>query len=232
MAPRESRLRYEVEPHGDAIFILANADGAEDFAIFSAPLNAASRTDWRVVVPHRKGRMLVAMTVYARHLVWIERENALPRLIVREIESGAEHAIAFEEEAHSLALEPGLEFETTTLRFVYSSPTTPDETYDYDMTTRERVLVKRQEIPSGHDPKNYVARRISAVAEDGERVPITLLHRKDFKPGEGAPLLLYGYGAYGSSLDAEFDSDALSLVDRGFVYALAHVRGGTERGWS
>ena len=232
VAPRESRLRYEVEPHGDAIFILANADGAEDFAIFSAPLNAASRADWRVVVPHRKGRMLVAMTVYARHLVWIERENALPRLIVREIESGAEHAIAFEEEAHSLALEPGLEFETTTLRFVYSSPTTPDETYDYDMTTRVRVLVKRQEIPSGHDPKNYVARRISAVAEDGERVPITLLHRKDFKPGEGAPLLLYGYGAYGSSLDAEFDSDALSLVDRGFVYALAHVRGGTERGWS
>ncbi|MGA9600063.1 MAG: S9 family peptidase [Methylocystis sp.] len=232
VAPRESRLRYEVEPHGDAIFILANADGAEDFAIFSAPLNAASRADWRVVVPHRKGRMLVAMTVYARHLVWIERENALPRLIVREIESGAEHAIAFEEEAHSLALEPGLEFETTTLRFVYSSPTTPDETYDYDMTTRERVLVKRQEIPSGHDPENYVARRISAVAEDGERVPITLLHRKDFKPGEGAPLLLYGYGAYGDSLDAEFDSDALSLVDRGFVYALAHVRGGTERGWS
>ena len=232
VAPRESRLRYEVEPHGDAMFILANADGAEDFAIFSAPLSSAARADWRVVAPHRKGRMLVAMTVYARHLVWIERENALPRLIVREIESGAEHAIAFEEEAYSLALEPGLEFDTATLRFVYSSPTTPDETYDYDMATRARVLVKRQEIPNGHDPKNYVARRIAAAAEDGESVPITLLHRKDFKLGEGAPLLLYGYGAYGDSLDAEFDSDALSLVDRGFVYALAHVRGGTERGWS
>ncbi len=232
VAPRESRLRYEVEPHGEQIFILANADGAEDFAIFSAPLNTTSRADWRVVVLHRKGRMLVAMTVYARHLVWIERENALPRLIVREIESGAEHAIAFEEEAYSLALVPGLEFDTTTLRYVYSSPTTPDETYDYDMATRERVLIKRQEIPSGHDPRNYVARRISAVAEDGESVPITLLHRKEFVPGEGAPLLLYGYGAYGDSLDAEFDSDALSLVDRGFVYALAHVRGGTERGWS
>jgi oligopeptidase B len=100
------------------------------------------------------------------------------------------------------------------------------------MATRTRVLVKRQEIPSGHDPANYVARRIAAKASDGESVPITLLHRKDFEPGEGAPLLLYGYGAYGHSLDAEFDSDALSLVDRGFVYALAHVRGGTERGWS
>ncbi|ARN83012.1 S9 family peptidase [Methylocystis bryophila] len=232
VAPRESRLRYDVEPHGEQIFILANADGAEDFAIFSAPLGSSSRADWRVVVPHRKGRMLVAMTVYARHLVWIERENALPRLVIREIESGAEHAIAFEEEAYSLALEPGLEFDTTTLRFVYSSPTTPEETYDYDMTTRQRVLIKRQEIPSGHDPENYVARRISAKAPDGESVPITLLHRKGFEPGEGAPLLLYGYGAYGHSLDAEFDPDVLSLVDRGFVYALAHVRGGTERGWN
>ncbi len=231
VAPREARLRYEVEPHGEQMFILANADGAEDFAIFSAPLNSTSRADWRVVVPHRRGRMLVAMTVYARHLVWIERENALPRLVVREIESGVEHAIAFEEGAYSLELSPGLEFDTTTLRFVYSSPTTPDETYDYDMTTRERVLVKRLEIPSGHDPKNYVARRVEAKADDGDTVPITLLHRKEFEPGDGAPLLLYGYGAYGDSLDADFNSDALSLVDRGFVYALAHVRGGTERGW-
>ena len=232
VAGRENGLRYEVEPHGERLFILANADGAEDFAIFSAPLSSVSRADWRTVVAHRKGRMLVAMTVYARHLVWIERENALPRLVIREIDSGAEHAIDFTEEAYSLSLEPGLEFETTTLRFVYSSPTTPDETYDYDMTARERVLVKRLEIPSGHDPKNYVARRIAAKALDGESVPITLLYRKGFEPGEGAPLLLYGYGAYGDSLDAEFDSDVLSLVDRGFVYALAHVRGGTERGWS
>ncbi len=232
VAPRENGLRYEVEPHGDQLFILANAEAAEDFAIFSAPLSSISRADWRAVVAHRKGRMLVAMTVYARHLVWIERENALPRLVIREIESGAEHAIDFAEEAYSLELAPGLEFETTTLRFVYSSPTTPDETYDYDMMTRERALIKRLEIPSGHDPRNYVARRSSAKALDGESVPITLLYRKEFVPGEGAPLLLYGYGAYGDSLDGEFDSDVLSLVDRGFVYALAHVRGGTERGWS
>jgi oligopeptidase B len=232
VAARENGLRYEVEPHGDQLFILANAEGAEDFAIFSAPLSSASRADWRAFVAHRKGRMLVAMTIYAHYLVWIERENALPRLVIREIDSDAEHAIDFAEEAYSLSLEPGLEFDTTTLRFVYSSPTTPDETYDYDMATRARVLIKRLEIPSGHDPKNYVARRISAKASDGESVPITLLYRKGFEPGEGAPLLLYGYGAYGDSLAAEFDSDALSLVDRGFVYALAHVRGGTERGWS
>ncbi|HXY59674.1 MAG TPA: S9 family peptidase [Methylocystis sp.] len=231
IAPREPRLRYEVEPHGDQLYILANADGAEDFALFLAPLTSSSRADWRVVEPHRQGRIIESFTVYARHLVWLEREDSLPRLKVRNLESGAEHAIAFAEEAYALDFDPGLEFDTQTLRFVYCSMTTPDETYDYDMKTRARTLVKREEIPSGHDPKDYVTRRLFAPTEDGESVPITLLHRADFTPGAGAPLLLYGYGAYGDSLSASFDSNALSLVDRGFVYALAHVRGGTDRGW-
>jgi len=231
VAPREAGLRYDVEPHGDALYIHANADGAEDFAILRAPLASTSRADWRVVVPHRRGRTLVDFTLFAGHLVWIERENALPRIVLREISSGAEHAISFAEEAYALELLPGLEFDTMILRFAYSSPTTPSETYDYDMATRERVLVKREEIPSGHDPADYVARRIEAKSADGESVPITLLHRKEFSPGAGAPLLLYGYGAYGDSLSAGFDANALSLVDRGMVYALAHVRGGTDKGW-
>ena len=232
VAPREARLRYNVEPHGDLIYIHANADGAEDFAIFSAPLASVSRDDWRGVVPHRPGRMLVFCTVYADHLAWVEREDSLPRLKIRALASGEEHAIDFDEEAYALHLEPGLEFYTTTLRFTYSSMTTPHETYDYDMVSRTRVLVKREEIPSGHDPRNYVTRRLFAQAEDGASVPITLLHRADFKPGVGAPLLLYGYGAYGHALSASFDSNALSLVDRGLVYAYAHVRGGTDKGWS
>ena len=232
VAPREARLRYDVEPHGDLIYIHANADGAEDFAIFSAPLASVSRDDWREVVPHRPGRMIVIATVYADHLAWVEREDSLPRLKIRALASGEEHAIDFDEEAYALHLEPGLEFDTTTLRFTYSSMTTPHETYDYDMVLRTRVLVKREEIPSGHDPKNYVTRRLFAQAEDGASVPITLLHRADFKPGAGAPLLLYGYGAYGDALSASFDSNALSLVDRGLVYAYAHVRGGADKGWS
>ena len=232
VAPREPRLRYDVEPHGDLLYIHANADGAEDFAIFSAPLASVSRDDWREVVPHRPGRMIVFCTVYADHLAWVEREDSLPRLKIRALASGEEHAIDFDEEAYALHLEPGLEFDTTTLRFTYSSMTTPHETYDYDMVSRTRVLVKREEIPSGHDPKNYVTRRLFAQAEDGASVPITLLHRADFKPGAGAPLLLYGYGAYGHALSASFDSNALSLVDRGLVYAYAHVRGGTDKGWS
>jgi oligopeptidase B len=232
VARREPKLRYDVEPHGDDLYIRSNADGAEDFAIFRAPLTSVSRADWRAVAPHVKGRMIVIGTVYARHLVWAERENGLPRIVIRALESGEEHAIAFDEEAYALYLLPGLEFDTDTLRFAYSSMTTPAETYDYDMRTRERVLLKRQEIPSGHDPKDYVTRRLYATAADGAQVPVTLLHRADLALDGGAPTLLYGYGAYGHPLSASFDSHALSLVDRGFVYALAHTRGGTDKGWN
>lgn len=232
VAGRESKLRYDVEPHGDLLYIHNNADGADDFRISVAPLIAPERANWREVVPHRAGATIVTFTVYQRYLVWMMRENSLPSIVVRDLALGEDHAIAFEEEAYALGLDAGLEFDTDTLRFVYSSMTTPEETYDYDMKTRSRALRKRQEIPSGHDPRNYVTRRLFALAEDGETIPITLLHRAEFAPGgSGAPLLLYGYGAYGHSLAADFDEDALSLVDRGFVYALAHVRGGTEKGW-
>jgi oligopeptidase B len=233
VAKREPRLRYDVEPHGDLLYIHNNADGADDFRLSVAPLAAPGRANWRDVAPHRAGAMIVAFTVYARYLVWAVRENSLPSVIVRDLATNEDHAIAFEEEAYALGLDSGLEFDTDTLRFVYASMTTPEETYDYDMGARTRTLRKRQEIPSGHDPRNYVTRRLYAAADDGERIPVTLLHRADFAPGgAGAPLLLYGYGAYGHSLAADFDEDALSLVDRGFVYALAHIRGGTDKGWA
>lgn len=233
VAKREPGLRYDVEPHGDLLYIHNNADGADDFRLSVAPLAAPERANWRDVAPHRPGAMIVAFTVYAHHLVWVVRENSLPRIMARDLATNEDHAIGFEEEAYALGIDPGLEFDTSTLRFVYASMTTPEETYDYDMAARARVLRKRQEIPSGHDPRNYVTRRLYAKAPDGESVPVTLLHRADFAPGgKGAPLLLYGYGAYGHSLAADFDEDALSLVDRGFVHALAHVRGGADKGWS
>ena len=145
--------------------------------------------------------------------------------------SGEEHAIAFDEEAYALGLTPGYEFDTDTIRFTYSSMTTPAEVYDYDLGTRERVLRKRQEVPSGHDPARYVTRRLFARTSDGEDVPISILHRRDLVLDGSAPCLLYGYGAYGSAMPASFRTNPLSLVDRGFVYAIAHVRGGTEKGW-
>jgi oligopeptidase B len=126
----------------------------------------------------------------------------------------------------------GYEFDTTTIRFSYSSMTTPSEVFDYDMVSRARNLLKRQEIPSGHDPANYVTTRIMASAEDGAQVPVSLLHRSDFIRDGNAPLLLYGYGSYGMAMPASFSANRLSLVDRGFVYAIAHIRGGADKGWN
>ncbi len=230
VAARERKLRYDVEHHGETLIIRTNADGAEDFKLVVAPLAAPQRANWKDLVAHRRGRMIVVSTVFARRLVRLERENGLPSIVVRESAGGAEHEIAFAEEAYSLRVDSGLEFDTDILRFVYSSMTTPAETYDYDMASRTRVLRKRQEIPSGHDPARYVTRRIYARAADGAEVPISILSRAD-RAGP-APCLLYGYGAYGHSTPAAFNANRLSLVDRGFVFAIAHVRGGTDKGWN
>lgn len=232
IAERTPKLRYNVEAWGDRLIIRTNADGAVDFKIVTAGLAAPGRENWTDFVPHRPGRMLLSHALFSDHLVWTEREDALPRLVVRETGTGAEHAIAFPEQAYSVASQPGFEADTTVLRFVYSSPATPQETWDYDMASRERTLLKRQEIPSGHDPERYLVRRLLAPAPDGALVPVTILHARDLPLDGTAPCLLYGYGAYGFALPAGFSAQRLSLVDRGFVYALAHVRGGTDKGWN
>ena len=232
IAARESGIRYEVEHHGDRLFIVTNADAAIDFKIVTAPLAIPSRDHWQDLVPSRPGTMVLEQGVYARHLVRLERENALPRIIIRALDSGEEHAIAFQEEAYGLYFDKGFEFDTDRLVFIYSSMTTPHETYAYDMNARARTLLKRTDIPSGHDPAQYVTRRIEAVSHDGTRVPVSLIHRHDVALDASAPCLLYGYGSYGHSLSASFDQKRLSLVDRGFVFALAHIRGGTEKGWN
>ncbi len=229
--PRAPGRRYEVEHRGDRLFILTNADGAEDFEIVSAPLAAPGRANWTKEVPRRRGRMIVDFTIFPDHLVWLEREDGLPRLMTRALESGEDHALAFEEEAYELELMGRLDFASPLQRFSYSSMTTPAETYDYDLTTRRRILRKRQAIPSGHDPADYVTRRLFAPAPDGELVPVSILHRRGLDLSRGAPTLIYGYGAYGHAIDAYFSASRLSLVDRGFVYAIAHIRGGTDKGW-
>ena len=232
IAAREAGIRYEVEHHGDQLFILTNADDAIDFKIVTAPLRDPQRKNWSDLVLSRPGTMVLQQAVFARHLVRLERENALPRIIIRVLESGDEHAIGFDEDAYGLYFDAGFEFETERLVFVYSSMTTPHETYAYDMSQRSRDLLKRTEIPSGHDPALYVTERIEAISHDGVRVPVSILYRRDLVRDGGAPCLLYGYGSYGHSLSASFDYRRLSLVDRGFVFALAHIRGGTEKGWN
>jgi oligopeptidase B len=236
IAAREQSLKYAVEHHPDlfgqdVLLMRTNADGAEDFKIVWTPRDTPGREHWRDLVPHRGGIYLLSFVVLADWLIRLERENGLPRIVVRHLGSGEEHAIAFAEEAYSLGMDGGYEFATNLLRFTYSSMTTPAEVWDYDLAARERTLRKRQEVPSGHDPSRYVTRRLFAPAADGETVPISLLHRKDLVLDGTAPCLLYGYGAYGLTIPAAFSTNRLSLVDRGFVFAIAHARGGTDKGW-
>ncbi|MGQ0581989.1 MAG: S9 family peptidase [Reyranella sp.] len=232
IAPREVGVRYEVADRGEELFILANDGGAIDFRIVTAPLSAPGRANWRELVPHRPGTYILGVELFAGHLVRLERANALPSIVIRDLGTGDEHVVAFDEAAYSLDIVGGYEFATTNLRFAYSSMTTPAEVYDYDMASRERSLRKRQEIPSGHDPAAYVTTRIMAVSHDGAEVPVSILYRRGLALDSRAPLLLYGYGSYGMAMPASFSANRLSLVDRGFVYAIAHIRGGADKGWS
>jgi oligopeptidase B len=231
VAARANGVQYSIADRGDELFILTNADGAIDFKIVTAPLAAPERANWRDLIPCRAGVYVMDIDLYAGHLVRLERSNALPAMIIRDLKTDGEHAIAFDEAAYSLDTMGSYEFDTTNLRFSYSSMTTPSEVYDYDMASRERTLRKRQEIPSGHNPADYVTTRIMAKSHDGAEVPVSILHRKDLKRDGKAPLLLYGYGSYGMAMPASFSSNRLSLVDRGFVYAIAHIRGGSDKGW-
>src|SRR5580704_12385127 len=231
VSARQEGVQYSVNDRGDQLFILTNADGAIDFKIATAPLNSPERAHWRDLIPYREGIYVLDVEIFAGHMVRLERSNALPAIIIRDLDSGEEHAIAFDEAAYSLDTMGSYEFETTNLRFSYSSMTTPSEVYDYDMAKRTRVLRKRQEIPSGHNPADYVTTRIMAKSHDGAEVPVSILHRRDLKRDGNAPLLLYGYGSYGMAMPAAFSANRLSLVDRGLVYAIAHIRGGSDKGW-
>src|SRR3954452_24088540 len=232
VATRETGVQYSVADRGNELFILTNANDAIDFKIVTAPIQSPQRATWRDLIAHRAGVYIIDIELYAGHLVRLERANALPAIVIRDLGNGEEDAIAFDETAYSLDTMGGYEFETTNLRFSYSSMTTPSEVYDYDMANRTRTLRKRQEIPSGHNPADYVTTRIIATSHDGAEVPVSILHRRDLKRDGRAPLLLYGYGSYGMAMPASFSANRLSLVDRGFVYAIAHIRGGSDKGWS
>jgi oligopeptidase B len=231
IAPRRSGHQYGVEHHGDRLIITTNSNDAEDFRIVEAPVSDPSEKTWREIVAHKPGRLIIETAVFANHMARLEREDSLPRIIVTRFSDGQEHTIAFNEDAYALGLSAGYEFETMRIRLVYSSMTTPAETYDYDMETRARTLRKKQEVPSGHRAEDYVTRRLFAPASDGELVPVTLLYKKTTPLDGSAPLFLYGYGAYGISMPASFSTARLSLVDRGFIFAIAHIRGGKDKGY-
>ncbi|MFN3523340.1 MAG: S9 family peptidase [Phenylobacterium sp.] len=227
---RQEGVKYDIDHWSDRWVIRTNADGAVDFKLCVSTAEVPARATWSDWIAHEPGRYITGFLTYAGHLVRAERVNACDRIVVTA-RDGEAHAIAFDEEAYALHLEGGFEYDTTTMRFVYQSPTTPRQWFDYDMRSRERVLRKTQEIPSGHDPSRYVARRLYAKAEDGAEVPITVLMLKDTPLDGSAPLLVYGYGSYGHAMDPSFSIRNLSLVDRGWIWAVAHIRGGSDKGW-
>ncbi len=234
LAPRRPGHLYSATHHGDRLLIVTNSGDAEDFRIVSAPLEDPRENTWQEILPHRQGRLILSLLLFERHAVRLERVDGLPRIVIAGLGPdgfAGETAIAFEEEAYHLSLMPGHEFKTDTLRFTYASPTSPAQVVDYDMATTARTVRKVQDVPSGHDPSDYVVRRLLVTAADGAEIPVTLLHRADTAPGPDTPVLLYGYGSYGHATPASFSVTRLSLVDRGFLYAIAHVRGGMEKGY-
>jgi len=234
--PRRPGLIYDVEPGLDRLFLRTNADNAFDFKLLSIALDELSQASdparWREEAPHRPGKAIFNAAVFADHLVWLERENCRPRLVAKPLTATRDDApftVEFDAPVLHLRLEPNFEFRDPVVRVTFSTPIDPDRTYDIDLRSGARTLVKTKRVPSGHDPARYQTRLDWAEAPDGARVPLTLIWRKDRAPGPG-PLLLYGYGAYGVALPARFDETRFSLIDRGFVYAIAHVRGGGELG--
>jgi oligopeptidase B len=225
--PREQDLEYGIEHHSGRFFVVTNADGAEDFKLMEAPVAAPGRAHWTEVVPHRPGVKLGGIDVYADHLVLFERTAGVRRIRVRKLSTGDEHLVEQPEEV-STASGGSAEFDTHVMRYGYTSMVTPSSVFDYDMDTHERVLLKQQPVLGGYDPERYETARTWATASDGVRIPISIVQRKDRAPG--GPGFLYGYGSYEASMDPSFSSVRLSLLDRGFVYAIAHIRGGGEMG--
>nr|WP_235068208.1 S9 family peptidase [Asticcacaulis sp. YBE204] len=229
---RKTGVQYEIDRWDDKFVILTNADDAIDFKIMTSTAEVPSRATWKEWIKHRPGIYVTGFGLFKGHMVRNERENANSRIVITQKSDLSEHQIDVKEEAYALGLGGSLEYDTTVMRYTYTSPTTPAQTYDYDMTTKERVLRKTQVIPSGHNPADYVAKRLYAKAPDGAEVPVTVLMKKTTKLDGSAPLLLYGYGSYGMSMDPTFSVSTLSLVNRGFIYAIAHIRGGTEKGYN
>ncbi|MEO0549231.1 MAG: S9 family peptidase [Pseudomonadota bacterium] len=230
IAARETDVEYAPEHWGDQFVISTNADGAVDFKLVTAPVSDPGKENWTDIVPHEPGTLILGIDALKDHLIRLERHEGLPRIIVREA-NGDEHTIAFDEAAYNLGMSVGYEYDTTLMRINYSSPSTPSQVFDYDLVTKERVLRKEQEVPSGHDARDYVVERLMAPARDGETVPVTILRHKDTPVDGSAPMLLYGYGSYGSTISAGFRTTPLALANRGLVYAIVHPRGSMAKGY-
>ena len=229
LVPRERDHEYDVDHYQDAFYIRTNFR-AKNFRLVTTTVGKPGKEHWQEMIPHREDVLLESFELFQDYLVVEERKQGLIQLRILPWKGGDEHYLDFGEPTYFAFLGENPEFKTALLRFVYTSMTTPNSVFDYNMTTREKTLLKQEEVLGGFDTTHYQTERLWASARDGMQVPISLVYRKGLIKNGNNPLLLYGYGAYGASMDASFSSSRISLLDRGFVFAIAHVRGGEELG--
>jgi oligopeptidase B len=231
LAPRREGITYDVDHHGEHFYIRIN-DKGRNFRLVKAPVQDPSEKNWVEVIPASNDVYVEEMLFLKNYAVFQLRVNGLHTLRVMDLPSGKTHDIKFDEQAYVLGIGVNREFDSEVLRFGYSSMTTPQSTYDYNLRTRERKLMKQQEVLGGYDPSQYAVERIFITSHDGVKVPVTIAYKKGFEKNGKAPMLLYGYGSYAIPMDPGFSSSRLSLLDRGFAYAIAHIRGGTDMGYT
>jgi oligopeptidase B len=227
--PRQHEMEYKIDHHGERFFVLTN-EGAKNFRLMEVPTADPARDNWKEIIPHRDSVKIDGVETFRDHLVLYERENGLRKIRISNMQSNETHYVDFPEPVYTFRPGWNPDFNTNLLRFHYTSLATPNSVFDYDMNTRSRELKKQDEVLGGYDPSLYQSERIFAQASDGTKVPISLVYRKEMAKDGRTPLFLYGYGSYGSSTEPNFSSNRLSLLDRGFIYAIAHIRGGEEMG--
>jgi len=229
VSPREPDHEYSVDHHGDSFYIVTNKR-AKNFKLVSAPVISPGQENWKEVLPHRPGVRLENVDFFEQYYIAYEREMGIQKMRVTDFRNGAVHYVEFPEPVYSAFPSTNRIFNTNIFRFNYQSLVTPSSIYDYNLDSRERTLMKQTEVVGGYDPSKYQSERIYATAKDGKLVPISVVYKKGFVKDGKAPLHLSGYGSYGSSISTTFSSNRLSLLDRGLVVALAHVRGGGDMG--
>ncbi|WP_299779594.1 S9 family peptidase [uncultured Formosa sp.] len=228
--PREKNLEYTVDHYANHFYIKTNINGAKNFKLVETPIHATTKENWVDVIPHRDDVLLEDFDLFKNYLVITERKNGLRQLRVKNW-NGDEHYLQFKDPTYLTYTTSNLDFDTAILRYNYASLTTPNSTLEYNMKTKDEVLLKQEDVlDPNFSPDHYTSERLFATATDGTKIPISLVYKKGITKSGHNPLLLYGYGSYGSIIDANFNSSRLSLLDRGFVFAIAHVRGGQEMG--